>query len=45
MAGGTNAGVGQVPYQVSIRSIDGHYCGGSIIDHHWILTSANCVYL
>ncbi|XP_026467310.1 chymotrypsin-2-like [Ctenocephalides felis] len=45
VAGGANAGVGQVPYQVSIRSIDGHYCGGSIIDHHWILTSANCVHL
>lgn len=33
------------PYQVSLQSRAlKHFCGGSIINHQWILTAGHCVY-
>lgn len=42
--GGSDAGKGFAPYQVSIQNIFGeHVCGGSIIDNYWILTAGHCM--
>ncbi|KAK4878901.1 hypothetical protein RN001_011407 [Aquatica leii] len=37
---------GQFPYQVSLRtSSNVHFCGGSIVNVRWVLTSAQCLTL
>lgn len=41
--GGKDAKVGQFPYQVSLRFVDKHRCGGSILNNRFILTAAHCV--
>ncbi|KAK5638643.1 hypothetical protein RI129_012938 [Pyrocoelia pectoralis] len=41
---GTLAGIGQFPYQVSLRNKTlGHFCGGAIIKEYYVVTSAKCV--
>ena len=35
---------GAWPWMVSLTTADkGHFCAGTIIDSHWILTAAHCV--
>lgn len=41
--GGREAEDGQFPHQASIRAESGHFCGGSILNEHFILTTASCV--
>lgn len=50
MTGGTEAGEHKYPYLVSFRQSEDpnhkdeyyHFCGGSILNKQWILTSASC---
>jgi secreted trypsin-like serine protease len=45
IVGGQVARPYEFPWQVSIRhkSSDGHYCGGSIINEQWVVSSASCM--
>ncbi|XP_062872080.1 acrosin [Trichomycterus rosablanca] len=42
VVGGHFALKGAWPWQVSIQRMSRHFCGGSILNHHWILTAAHC---
>ncbi|XP_013102548.1 lectizyme [Stomoxys calcitrans] len=39
---GQPATKGEAPYIVSLKS-GSHFCGGSIIDEHWVLTAGHCL--
>ncbi|XP_055844782.1 serine protease SP24D-like [Episyrphus balteatus] len=43
IVGGKYAEPGQFPYQISLRLLGEHICGGSIIAEKFILTAAHCV--
>ncbi|KAI5642587.1 trypsin domain-containing protein [Phthorimaea operculella] len=47
IVGGWEAQPGQIPYQVSIRMVNGtgfvFSCGGSVIHPNWVITAAHCV--
>ncbi|MBN3300153.1 TMPS2 protease, partial [Amia calva] len=43
IVGGTQATLGQWPWQVSLHVESRHLCGGSIITPYWIVTAAHCV--
>lgn len=45
VVGGTNAKPGSWPWQVAMDYTDHHaphWCGGSIVTPHWIVTAAHC---
>ena len=48
IVGGTNAGWGDVPWQVALTSGTGsniwnyQFCGGTLINAKWVLTAAHC---
>lgn len=46
IVGGRNAGVGEIPFQISIRpwGTQFHFCGGGLISNRWVLTAASCVH-
>lgn len=43
IVGGEDATIQQAPYQVSLQSGGRHFCGGSVIHKHWVLTAGHCV--
>lgn len=44
IVGGSDARVGQFPYQVSLRAVSSgrHFCGGSILTDRFVITAAHC---
>lgn len=42
IVGGVRAARGEFPYIVSLQDNIGHFCGGSLIHKHWVLTAAHC---
>jgi trypsin len=44
IVGGTNTTIGTNPWQVSLQTSSGfHFCGGSVLNHSWVLTAQHCV--
>ncbi|XP_015520028.2 trypsin-3 [Neodiprion lecontei] len=43
IVGGAATTIEETPYQVSVRALGTHWCGGSIISETWILTAAECM--
>ncbi|MBB4680657.1 S1 family serine peptidase [Crossiella cryophila] len=43
IVGGTSAGPGAFPYQVSLRMYGSHFCGGSIVSPTTVVTAAHCL--
>lgn len=44
IVGGQKVRNGGAPYQVGLETFSGSYfCGGAILNPHWVITAAHCV--
>ncbi|XP_059388917.1 testisin-like [Carassius carassius] len=43
VVGGTDAPVGNWPWQVSVHYNSRHICGGTLIHSQWVMTAAHCI--
>ncbi|CAD7000003.1 lectizyme [Ceratitis capitata] len=43
VVGGTAAAENSAPYIVSLQQGSTHYCAGSILNEHWVVTAAHCL--
>ncbi|XP_073844564.1 trypsin beta-like [Musca autumnalis] len=44
VVGGEDTTIDQYPYQVSVRMLGSHICGGSIYNSRVVVTAAHCIY-
>ncbi|GAB1865438.1 Trypsin-7 [Camponotus japonicus] len=46
IVGGRNAKPGEIPYQVSLQTIQTghHFCGGVVLNQNYVLTAAHCAF-
>lgn len=44
IVGGSVASVNSWPWQAMLIDTDGkQFCGGSLVDRHWVVTAAHCM--
>ncbi|MBI4885017.1 MAG: serine protease [Actinobacteria bacterium] len=42
IVGGSDTAIEELPWQISLQDIDGHICGGTVIDATHVVTAAHC---
>lgn len=43
VVGGVDSERGETPFIVSLTRRGGHFCGGIVLNNHWLLTAGHCI--